>query len=137
MSKRIEYLAAVTLATLLAGCATNEGSGTRSFVESITSTAGTPLPEPSAGFKPTDPLPHAPAKVFSAAAAVLDEMRIPITNSSQPDGRITTDYAAGPRYSAAFGILGSNSTRYKYLVNVKEAGRGTKLTVTAFLESSA
>ena len=136
MTSKITYFVVAVLATSLVGCATNEGSGTRSAVEAITSTAGTPLPEPSAGFTPTDPLPHAPAKVYAAATAALDAMRIPIVNSSQADGRVTTDYAAGPRYSAAFGLLGSNTTRYKYLVNVRAAGTGSKLTVTAFLESS-
>ena len=36
----------------------------------------------------------------------------------------------------ALGILGGNSTRYKYLISVQERGRNTKLTVTAYLESS-
>lgn len=134
MKFRLVIVAAAAAA--LAGCATNEGGGSRSVVESITSTSGAPLPEPSAGFVPTDPLPHPRAKVFSAAVAVLDEMRVPIVSSNPTDGRITTDYAAGPRYTAALGFLGSNSTRYKYLVNVRDAGRGTKLTVTAYLESS-
>lgn len=97
---------------------------------------GKALPGPSAGFQPADPLSYPVAKVYKAAIETLDDSRISVLSQSKEDGRISTDYVVGPTQIMALGILGGNSTRYKYLISVQERGRNTKLTVTAYLESS-
>jgi len=114
--------AALFSVALAAGCAQTIG--------------GKAIPNPSAGFQPADPLPYPVAKVYKAAIDTLDDSRIPVANQSKEDGRISTDYIAGPTQIMALGILGSTSTRYKYLISMKDRGHNTKLTVTAYLESS-
>jgi hypothetical protein len=124
------------LVVLVSACATNEGSGARNVIESMTSQSGKSLPEPSPNFKPTDVLPFSSEQVYKAAVGVLDDARVSILNESKEDGRIATDYVAGPRFTTALGLLGTNSTRYKYLLAIKKSGSGTKLKVTVYLESS-
>ena len=126
----------ICAAAIVTGCAVSEGSTARNAVAAMTTTAGAGLPQPTVGFKAADQLKHPPEKVYAAALAALDAMRVPVLNSNQAEGRITTDYAAGPRSSTAFGLLGSNSSRYKYSVNIRGVGRDSKLAVTAFIESS-
>ena len=113
-----------------------EGSKSRGVVESMTSQRGTSLPEPSQTYQPIEEIPYPVANLYNAAIEVLDEDRVSIVNENKDGGRIATDYVAGPSYSTALGILGSNSTRYKYLISIKKNGDGAKLMVTAFLESS-
>ncbi len=94
---------------------------------------GKPMPTASAGFQPTDVLPNPPEQVFSAATAEMDDEGVAITSQSKEDGRITTDYVAGPSMVSAVG--GTNS-RFKYLITVRPSGSGTKLIVHATLESA-
>ena len=124
------------LVVLVSACAIDEGSKARGVVESMTSQRGKSLPAPSPNFKPADVLPFTSTQVYKAAVGVLDDARVSILNESKEDGRIATDYVAGPSFSMAIGLLGSNSTRYKYLISIKNSGRGTTLKVTAYLESS-
>jgi hypothetical protein len=125
------------LIILISACAAEEGSKGRSAIESITSQRGKSLPQPSANFQPTDVIPFSPAQVYKAAVGVLDDARVSILNENKEDGRITTDYVAGPSFTVLGGFLGGgNSTRYKYLVSIKSASGGTKLKVTTYLESS-
>ncbi|MGR3179031.1 MAG: hypothetical protein ACUZ8E_13345 [Candidatus Anammoxibacter sp.] len=134
--KSMLVICVIFLVVIVSGCAMNEGSKSRAFVESITSRHGKPLPEPSSNFQPTNVLPFTSTQVYKAAIGVLDDGRVSILNENKEDGRISTDYVAGPSFVTALGILGSNSTRYKYLISIKDSGRGTKLKVTAYLESS-
>lgn len=132
-----QILLVAVLAAALTACAFNEGSKERGFIESITSSNGKSLPKPSPQYQPREVLPFPSQQVYKAAINTLDDSRISIANESKEDGRISTDYIAGPTFSTAFGILGSNSSRYKYLISVKESGRNsTTLRVTAYLESS-
>lgn len=129
-------LTATIFAVLISACAMNEGSKERGFVGSMTSQRGKSLPAPSQNFQPTDVLPFASMQVHKAALRALDDARVSILSESKEDGRIATDYVAGPSFDTALGLLGNNSTRYKYLLSIKPSGRGTKLKVTAYLESS-
>lgn len=97
---------------------------------------GQAFPEPSPGFEPKATLPYSTAKVYQAALNTLEDENIIIASESKQNGRITTDYIAGPTQMTALGLLGTISTRYKYQINVKQREKGTKLTVTAYLESS-
>ncbi len=106
----------------ISGCATQVG--------------GKSLPVPSAGFQPTDVLPYAPARVYAASTAALDDASVPILSGNKDEGRIVTDYVAGPELVRVGGLLGGNSTRYKYLITIKASGSGSKLKVAATLESS-
>lgn len=102
----------------------------------LVSQHGKALPKPTAGYIPKETLPFPVAQVYKAAVAVLDEDGASILNQDKEDGRIATDYIPGPSFTAAGGLLGSNTLRYKYLINIKEAGQGSKVKVTAHLESS-
>jgi uncharacterized lipoprotein len=113
---------------LLLGCASSIGCATQ--------VGGKNIPQPSAGFAAKDVLPNPPAQVYAAAKSVLDDDNVAITGESKEDGRINTDYVEGPSSIYAMGILGGNSSRYKYLIKVKPSGSGTKLTVAATLESA-
>jgi hypothetical protein len=66
----------------------------------------------------------------------LDDARVPIAQENKESGRITTDYIARPTYRAAFGLLGSNTVRYKYRISIRGHSVGSQLRITAFLESS-
>lgn len=124
------------IASTLMGCAMDEGSKGRAAVESMTSTIGKSMPAPSLNFKPLDILPYPTKQVYKEVINILDESRISVLNENKEDGRISTDYIAGPVFVTAGGLLGSNSTRYKYLISIRDISGSTKLKVTAFVESS-
>jgi hypothetical protein len=97
---------------------------------------GTSLPEPSQNFAPQTILSSNATDVFDATVSVLDEKRVIIQNQDRSAGRLTTDYITGSTQMTALGLLGTNSTRFRYLIMIKPAEGGARLTVTAFLESS-
>lgn len=126
MKNNLSFAAVFLTAVLLV-------SGCAAMTQQI---GGKALPEPSAGFKPMEILPYSTSAVFRAAVEALEDSGATILQQSKENGRITTDYVAGPTQIAALGLLGGNSVRYKYLVSVKDRAGKTKLTVTVFLESS-
>lgn len=97
---------------------------------------GQAIPEPRAGFQATNTLPYTKAKVYQASLDALNESGVIILNEKK-DVSISTDYVAGPTQLVALGILGTNSTRYKYLITLSGTDKKVVLNVKAFLESSA
>lgn len=127
-----KIVVALLLTGLLSGCESMKGAASSMTQQ----TGGNELPEASAGYQPAAQLPFPKERVFQAALDTLDDLRITVLTESKDAGRITTDYVAGPTQVVAFGLLGGNSVRYKYTISVKQDGKASKLTVTAFLESS-
>lgn len=106
--------------------------------ESMTSqSSGTELPHPSEGYKPVKEFAVSRDKLIKSILEVFDENSISAESIDKHYGRIASGYVQGPTFSTAFGILGSNSTRYKFAISMSEFGRrATKLKIVAMLESS-
>lgn len=106
--------------------------------ESITSkSGGAELPRPSEGYKPAKEVSASRERLIGAILEVFDENRISADLIDKQYGRVTSGYVQGPTFSTAFGLLGSNSTRYKFAISMSVSDkRANKLKVVATLESA-
>jgi hypothetical protein len=118
--KRI-LLAVAYAATLFAGgCVTDNGK----------------FPTPDANFIPKRTYTISHDKLWQVTLDALDNNRIALVNSDKADGRIQTDYIAGPgEVNIALAI--SQITRYKYNITLRDEAEGNvKLNVICTIEDS-
>jgi len=110
--------AAVLLLT--AGCVTDNGK----------------FPTPAADFTPKRTYAVSHDKLWQATLDALDNNHIAVMNSDKADGRIQTDYIAGPgEVNIALAI--SQVTRYKYNVNLRDETDGSvRLNIFCTVEDS-
>ena len=75
-------------------------------------------------------------KLWQATLDALDANRISVVNSDKADGRIQTDYIAGPgELNIALAI--SQITRYKYNVTLRDEANGSvRLSIICTIEDS-
>lgn len=127
-------LVACTIAwvPLFSAAASAEG-----LLEAITAQNDERLPQPSPGYQAKKLLPVTSDVLFQTVLRIFDENRITPGVIDKENGRIVSDYVAGPTFSTAFGLLGSNSTRYKVnIFIVKISKSSSKINVVARIESS-
>ncbi len=121
----MRYLLLLILSLGFVGCATQMGK--------------TSYPEASTNFVPKRTYAVPVATAAGKMAQVLDEQRIVITSQNQADGvtRIQTDYIGGPSYLLGGGLVGSQSTRYRFSINLRPAeGNKTTVQIVPRVESS-
>jgi|GEM_PF-1432828 len=106
------------------------------LAEKITSQSGAELPAPSANYVAKTSYKESQKKVLAAVLDAMAKNNVDVLSIDRESGRIASDYVAGPTYTAAFGFLGSNATRYKFNVIVTKEGTKSAVSVTAKLESS-
>ncbi len=105
---------------LAAGCITDDGK----------------FPTPDANFTPKHTYAVSHVKLWQATLDALDNGRIGVVNSDKADGRIQTDYIAGPgEVNIALAI--SQVTRYKYNISLRDETDGSvRLNVICTIEDS-
>ncbi|MDP2152202.1 MAG: hypothetical protein Q8J66_00885 [Methylotenera sp.] len=111
-------------------------SASAGFAEKITSKSGAELPSPSLNYVAKTSYKESQKKVIAAILDAMSKNNIDVLTIDRESGRVASDYVAGPTYSAAFGLLGSNSTRYKFNVVVSRDGNKSAVNVSVKLESS-
>lgn len=117
--KRI-LIASVCAAALLAGCVTDNNK----------------FPTPAANFTPKRVYAVSHDKLWQATLDALDNNHVGVVNSDKADGRIQTDYIAGPgEVNIALAI--SQVTRYKYNITLRDESNGSvRLSVICTVEDS-
>lgn len=126
-------------AAIIIGCvypANADQGALGSFVASISTLEGAQIPEPSPNFAPIEVLPGSPEDVFDVVTDIFDDGGVVIVQADRAEGRVTTDYIAGPT-SYVLGFLGGTVSRYRYLVTIREAEGGSTIRIKTFLESSS
>jgi len=115
----IPLICAVVLLSA-AGCITDNGK----------------FPTPAADFVPKRTYAVSHDKLWQATLDALDNSRIPVVNSDKTNGRIQTDYIAGPgQVNIALAI--SQITRYKYNISLRDEANGSiRLNVMCTIEDS-
>lgn len=115
------FLAGVYAAALFTGgCVTDNGK----------------FPKPDANFMPKRTYTVSHEKLWQTTLDALDNNRIAVVNSDKADGRIETDYIAGPgEVNIALAI--SQLTRYKYSITIRDEGDSSvRLNVICTIEDS-
>jgi hypothetical protein len=95
--------------------------------------------QPSATFAPKRVYAVEQNAALQKMEKILDEARIPIAsqNKSDSSARISTDYIAGPTALIAGGLVGAQSTRYRYHITVRPAeSQKTSVLITCNVEST-
>jgi hypothetical protein len=94
------------------------------------------FPTPAADFVPKRTYAISHDKLWQATLDALDNNRIAVVTSDKTDGRIQTDYVAGPgEVNIALAI--SQITRYKYNITLRDESDGNvKLNVICTIEDS-
>jgi len=108
------------VALLAGGCVTDNGK----------------FPTPDANFTPKRTYAVSHDKLWQAALDALDNNRIAVVNSDKADGRIQSDYIAGPgEVNIALAI--SQIPRYKYNISLRDEADGSvRLNVICTIEDS-
>jgi len=106
------------------------------FTDKITSQSGADLPAPSANYVAKTIYQGSEKKVLASVLDAMAKSNVDVLTIDRESGRVGSDYVAGPTYSAVFGLLGSNSTRYKFNIIVSRDGAKSVVSVTAKIESS-
>jgi hypothetical protein len=94
------------------------------------------FPTPDSNFTPKRTYSVSHDKLWQATLDALDDNRITVVNSDKVDGRIQTDYIAGPgEVNIALAI--SQITRYKYNLSLRDEADGSvRLNVICTIEDS-
>ncbi len=95
------------------------------------------LPKASDGYQPAGSYAFSVDQLWPTLQDVLAGERITVAASNKADGTLTTDYVQGQTQVVALGLLGAQTTRYRYNVRLSRVDSArTKITIIATLESS-
>jgi hypothetical protein len=95
------------------------------------------FPQPTANFTPRQTYAVASDTLWQTIADALEKNRITTVSMDKASGVIQTDYIAGPGRLIAGGFAGTQNTRYKYSITVRNTSDGkVKLNIICKIESS-
>ena len=96
------------------------------------------FPKPTEAFAPKRNYSVAYAAAWQKVQFTLDNARISIVSANKDEtvGRIQTDYVDGETALIAGGLVGSQSTRYRYSITVRPDGDKTNIGIVCRLEST-
>lgn len=98
---------------------------------------GKKLPQPTINFTPREVYAVSYDKLWDATLNALDKNRIGTTSANKESGLIQTDYTDGPSSLIAGGLAGSQNTRYKFDISLRnQSAGGVKLNIICKVESS-
>jgi len=118
------FISVIALTLLISGCTSIGPADNR---------------QPSAAFSPKRVYAMNQTSALEKLEKTLDEARIPIANQSKSDtsARVSTDYIAGQSALIAGGLVGAQSTRYRYHITLRPTdGDKTSVLITCNIEST-
>ena len=96
------------------------------------------MPQAAVGFAPKKTYSVAYATAWQKVQLTLENSRITILSANKDEsiGRIQTDYIEGASTLIAGGLVGAQSTRYRYSITMRPDGDKTNIGVVCKVEST-